>query len=111
MDIWRNSRGVLASICLLITPAIAQSPGPPQPPAPVPQAAGQPDAPLRVTTDSVEYCGWLADKVETYPDPPDEVRILLVEGRRMCSNGHVIGGVARLRLAVTIMRGDPHKSP
>ena len=62
-------------------------------------------APMAVTTDTRAYCERLHARLAITSNPPDEVRMLTVEGWRMCSQGHVIGGLARLRRAVTILRG------
>jgi hypothetical protein len=55
----------------------------------------------------VEYCGHLAGRVATAHQqavqPPPEVEILVVEGRRMCDEGHVRGGIARLRRALMLL--------
>ncbi len=77
------------------------------------EVSGQPaDAsaapPVRVTTDTMEYCLHLADVVGTMTraadkQPPSDVRDLSSEGRRMCDEGQVRGGILRLRQAVTIM--------
>jgi hypothetical protein len=103
MDMRPYSLLAVLAGCLLAGGVTAQSP-----PEDLPRnaTAAQPNTPYRITTDSPEYCGRLVKQLESYQDPPEEVRILLVEGRRMCREGHVIGGVARLRRAVMIMRGD-----
>jgi hypothetical protein len=103
MDIRRYITLVAIGLCLLAGRVTAQSPGPDDARS---ASSAQQAVPLRITTDTAEYCGRLVKQVETYQDPPDEVRVLLVEGRRMCGDGHVIGGVARLRRAVNIMRGE-----
>ncbi len=103
MDIRYSSCWAVLVVCVFAAPALAESP----PSGSAHNAsAAQPSLPMQITTDSVDYCGRLAKRVEDYQDMPDEVRTLVVEGRRMCDAGHVIGGVMRLRRAVTIMRGD-----
>ena len=55
----------------------------------------------RVTTDSVEYCGSLAARLAGMPAAAREPsRTLAAEGMRLCGNGHVRTGIAKLRRAV-----------
>jgi hypothetical protein len=80
---------------------------PPEAPAVV-----QTPGPMRLTTDSVEYCGDLAKRVRISPALTDqalsdEVMMLVREGQRMCAHGLVIGGVARLRRALMLAQGTP----
>ena len=82
-------------------------------PAPV---SGQPtetstDAPVRVTTDSMEYCHQLSEMIArmnraSSQPPPAEVSDLSSQGQRMCDEGQVRGGIMRLRRAVTLLRAD-----
>jgi hypothetical protein len=65
----------------------------------------QPDA---VTTDSLQYCQELLARVSELirlgADPsPDRVSFLATEGRHLCAEGQVRGGVLRLREAVMLM--------
>jgi hypothetical protein len=75
-------------------------------------AAAAQTAPLRVTTDSAEYCATLSDQVRQIrrarqPGPvPWEVRELTHEGRRMCNEGHIRPGILRLRRALQMLRGE-----
>jgi hypothetical protein len=92
-------------------------------PAPVPPSSG----PVRVTTDTPEYCWSLARRVDrerlarqppaAAPGSPDAapattalaeaVSLLSLEGQRMCDQGLVVGGIARLRRAWTLLHpGD-----
>lgn len=78
---------------------------------------GQPP-PAIVTTDTAAYCRQLSDKltelVRIAPRPPeDEVLGMGVEGRHLCDEGQVRGGILRLRRGVMVMlhdldeRGEP----
>jgi hypothetical protein len=67
---------------------------------------GRPFADEMVTSDTVDYCDALADRMERQDMPPN-VRLLLVEGRAMCERGHVIGGLRRIRLAMMIVHRRP----
>lgn len=79
---------------------------------------GQPPPPAVVTTDTVAYCHELSDKlielVKIAPRPPeDQVLGMGAEGRHLCADGQVRGGILRLRRAVMVMlqdldaRGEP----
>ncbi len=89
-------------------------------PAAAPSATSQ--TPIRVTTDTPEYCWSLAHRIddEQHGQTPaaqaaagpaassakamgQEVGQLVVEGRRMCGQGLVLGGIARLRRAWTLL--------
>jgi hypothetical protein len=55
----------------------------------------------RVTTDTIEYCGSLAARLADMPAATMEPsRSLAAEGMRLCGNGHVRVGIAKLRRAV-----------
>ncbi|WP_270935815.1 hypothetical protein [Falsiroseomonas oryzae] len=57
--------------------------------------------PLRVTTDSSAYCLELASRFAGQPGATAEpVRSLAEEGQRLCENGHVRTGIAKLRRAL-----------
>ncbi len=64
--------------------------------------------PMQVMTDTPEYCWHLASQVASTPRQlyqlPPEVRILAMEGRRMCDHGLIRGGILRLRRALLLMR-------
>ncbi|HEY4250743.1 MAG TPA: hypothetical protein VGM87_06070 [Roseomonas sp.] len=64
---------------------------------------------VRVTTDSVEYCGTLAQRVAALPGGGTEpARSLAEDGLRLCDTGHVRTGVAKLRRALRAAQGiDP----
>jgi hypothetical protein len=62
-----------------------------------------------VTSDTVEYCGVLMDRISgitrtTAMPPPTEAAVLSEEGERMCVHGQTRGGILRLRRALEIMR-------
>jgi len=62
-------------------------------------AAAEPNP--RVTTDTREYCSVLAARVAATPAAAREPsRSLAAEGVRLCSNGHVRTGIAKLRRAL-----------
>jgi hypothetical protein len=63
---------------------------------------GRPFADEMITSDTVDYCESLANRLERQDMPPN-VRLLLIEGRAMCERGHVIGGLRRIRLAMMIV--------
>ncbi len=56
---------------------------------------------VRVTTDSAAYCGELSQRLSVTPHAEAEpARSLAEEGRRLCDNGYVRTGVAKLRRAL-----------
>ena len=62
----------------------------------------------RVTTDTMEYCGSLAARVAALPTAGNEPsRSLAAEGVRLCGNGHVRTGVAKLRRALRAAQAGP----
>jgi len=61
---------------------------------------------VRVTTDSIEYCGSLAQRVAALPGGALEpARSLAEDGMRLCDSGHVRTGVAKLRRALRAAQG------
>jgi hypothetical protein len=55
----------------------------------------------RITTDTAEYCRSLSARVAALPNARLEpVRSIAAEGERLCHNGHVRTGVAKLRRAL-----------
>jgi len=104
-------RPIWLAMCVLalsVAPLFGQ--GLPGSSNPAPSAQMAPSGPARVTTDTPEYCATLAHRVdharqvqgELAPPAPahgDEVAMLAGEGRRMCEQGLVVGGIARLRRA------------
>ena len=61
---------------------------------------------MPVTSDTPSYCLSLAQRMEQAGSMPPQIRVLWEEGRDMCQRGHVRGGLARLRRAMMISRGD-----
>jgi hypothetical protein len=62
----------------------------------------------RVTTDTAEYCGSLAARLANLPAAEREPsRTLAAEGMRLCDNGHVRTGIAKLRRAVRAAQAAP----
>lgn len=63
-------------------------------------AAGAEQSP-RITSDTPEYCGSLAARVARTPAAVHEPsRSLAAEGVRLCHDGHVRTGIAKLRRAL-----------
>jgi hypothetical protein len=70
------------------------------------------ERPPRVTSQSAEYCAVLVRRVEALlvvPSHPssEEAVELAAEGRRLCDQGHMRGGIMRLRMALMILRTPP----
>lgn len=64
-------------------------------------AQGGGDTTARVTTDTLEYCGTLATRLATLPGSHREPALTLAnDGMRLCGNGHIRTGVAKLRRAL-----------
>ncbi|HEX3348333.1 MAG TPA: hypothetical protein VHS58_09575 [Acetobacteraceae bacterium] len=99
MKIGRYSRGAALAVCLVIAPAVAQSPSPPD------DGSAGSSTPMPLTTDTEDYCLRLATEVENSGKATDEMRALVTEGRRMCVTGRVVAGVSRVRKAFVLMRG------
>ena len=58
-------------------------------------------ATVRVTTDTSEYCESLTRRLAVMPQASQEpARSLARDGQRLCHNGHVRTGVAKLRRAL-----------
>jgi hypothetical protein len=73
------------------------------------QVADEKTRPEPVITDTPQYCLQLLDRVSRLvriapSPPPEEVASLSTEGRRMCDQGQVRGGILRLRRALMLMR-------
>jgi len=65
--------------------------------------------PVQVTTDTQAYCAKLARVVDAARDAPREVRELSADGQMLCAQGHVQGGLRRLRRAVMLLQ--EHAAP
>lgn len=111
-------------------PAGSPNPSPnpsPAPPGSAPQAATPPalvsppasggSGPIRVTTDTPEYCEILSQRVVHAERAPSatpaargkraEVEELVAEGHQMCATGLIRGGLVRLRRAwMLLTTGD-----
>jgi hypothetical protein len=66
--------------------------------------------PMRVMTDTPEYCFYLAGRFvalqRRVADPSPDAHLLALEGRRMCEQGLVRAGIARVRRAIMILRAE-----
>lgn len=66
----------------------------------------------RVITDTTEYCGTLAVRLANLPAAEFEPsRSLGAEGVKLCGNGHVRTGVAKLRRALRAAQAPSLGSP
>ena len=64
------------------------------------------DTPMVVTSDTRAYCLSLSDRIHSYGAMPEEVRELETEGRDLCEQGRVRGGINRLRRALMVLRAE-----
>lgn len=64
------------------------------------------DTPMVVTSDTRAYCLSLSDRIDRYGTMPQEVRDLETEGRDLCEQGRVRGGINRLRRALMVLRAE-----
>ncbi len=94
-------RGVVAASLVLAvgsTTALSQS------------ETAPPADPMQVTTDTPQYCDTLADQVaqasRAHPAAVAEARSLAAEGQRMCDEGLIRGGLARLRRALLMLQSS-----
>ena len=73
----------------------------------VPYGGVAEDRPMRVTTDTLEYCvelhGRVDEMVRVAPSPPPELTSLETEGQRLCDSGQLRGGILRLRRALMLL--------
>jgi len=59
------------------------------------------EPPVRVTTESTNYCTELATRFSGQASgATEEARALAAEGRMLCETGHVRTGIAKLRRAL-----------
>jgi len=80
----------------------------------VPASAEDPSTPVnggvpKVTSHSLEYCNKLGNQIDALVigapvAPPSDVIELSTEGKRMCEQGHMRGGIMRLRKALMMMQ-------
>ncbi len=68
-------------------------------------ASAHDEAPLTVTTDTRAYCAALARRVSARDGLSEEARRLAADGRAMCDEGRVRGGIVRLRRALMLAQG------
>ena len=68
-------------------------------------AAVPPDDPMPITTDTPEYCLSLAEHMREKGEMPEHALRLWQRGRAMCLQGHIRGGLARLRRANLVIHG------
>jgi hypothetical protein len=72
------------------------------------QSPPAPTGPLKVTTDTPEYCDSLASQFaaarSSRHSAQPEVEKLAQEGQHMCNTGLIRGGLARLRRALLMLR-------
>jgi hypothetical protein len=60
--------------------------------------------PLRVTTDSPEYCLMLVRRLAAQPaSAQPTIRHLVADGLRLCEDGHIRTGIAKLRRALRLV--------
>ena len=76
---------------------------------PVMQARAQDsDEATIVTSDTATYCVELAEELESRADAPERALNLGMEGRELCTQGHVRAGIFRVRRAWVLLRqGEP----
>ena len=67
-----------------------------------PALADEPPS-FALTTDTPVYCAQLARQVADRHSLSLDVQRLLAEGREMCENGEVRGGIRRLRRALVLL--------
>ena len=76
--------------------------------------------PAQITSDTPTYCLQLVDRVselvhKALAPPPAEVLTLATDGRKLCEEGKIPGGILRLRRAMTLLtstdRQDADASP
>ena len=65
-------------------------------------AADEPPS-FALTTDTPAYCAQLVRQVAERHSASLDVQRLLAEGREMCENGEVRGGIRRLRRALVLL--------
>lgn len=101
-----SRRGLLAALATLWTPVWIS-------PARAQEEEGA--DPIRVTSDSPEYCETLWRQVRAelregeHPPGSEGARELAAEGWRLCGEGHLRPGILRLRRALQLLNGAaPH---
>lgn len=80
--------------------------------AAVSHGVGAEPSPVRVTTDTLEYCGALAQRLQSLPTAREEPALTLgADGQRLCASGHVRTGVAKLRRALRAAQSAAVSTP
>ena len=100
MQFMRHGLVSLAMLCLGGTAVVGQSDM---------TTPGSPAGPMRVTTDTMEYCAQLASRIVSPVSGtplPENVLMLTGEGERMCQAHHVRMGIARLRRAWMLLHPE-----
>jgi hypothetical protein len=94
----------LAGVCVL-----AAAIGGPSGPVRAQQAPGLDSAiqPMRVSSDTYEYCSKLEHRVDAMPNRTDEVRKLVLQGHQLCDHGQIRAGIADIRRALLLMKHKP----
>ena len=73
-------------------------------------------SPMRVTSDSEEYCETLWHQLRTqlrarqHSPATEQARDLAREGWRMCGEGHLRPGILRLRRALQLIRDEDRQA-
>jgi hypothetical protein len=67
------------------------------------QALAQEQPPIPLTSDTAQYCAQLAEAIAARHSTLPDVLHLLADGREMCDQGEVRGGLRRLRRALVIL--------
>ena len=72
-----------------------------------------PGPPAQVTSDTPTYCLQLLDRVselvhKAVTPPPAEVLTLAADGRKLCEQGKIQGGILRLRRAMMLLTHGAH---
>ena len=73
-----------------------------------PTAHAEPEQPVIILTDTLEYCEQLQHRTQQWPVMSPEVKYLVREGHQMCDHGEIRGGINRLRRALRILN---HHTP
>ncbi|NHO32286.1 hypothetical protein [Acetobacter fallax] len=68
------------------------------------------DSGIEVTSDSRDFCSRLLHVIDARSnDAVSSIRTLRHEGERLCDEGHVRLGLARLREALIMLKGKDHQ--
>lgn len=76
----------------------------------LPGLAADASSPARVTTDSPAYCEELLARLERLPNAEAGApRVLAERGRRLCAEGQLRTGIAKLRRAIRAAQAEPRQ--